>query len=117
MVSGRIFDTLNIVFFFSDGEEKEDAIPRSSLSSSLLLKGCARSLDIKDRAEPKKKSKKKKKTKKEKIQHAFESFFNRRKQTISPFLHARKKKQIKSISRSLLLYPSRDKICGLVLLP
>jgi hypothetical protein len=83
------FDTLNIDIFFR--EEKEDD-PESSLSSSLLLKGCALSLDIKDRAEPKKKSKKKKKkTKKEKIQHAFESFFNRRKQTISPFLHAREK--------------------------
>lgn len=85
MVSG--FDTLNIESFF--GEEKEDD-PESSLSSSLLLEGCALSLDIKDRAEPKKKSKKKK-TEKEKIQHAFESFFNRRKQTISPFLHAREK--------------------------
>ena len=103
MVSGRIFDTLNIVFFFGRrGERGRD--PESSLSSSLLLKGCALSLDIKDRAEPKKKSKKKKKTKKEKIQHAFESFFNRRKQTISPFLHARKKKQIKSISRSLFFF-------------
>jgi hypothetical protein len=71
-----------LISFF--GEEKEDD-PESSLSSSLLLKGCALSLDIKDRAEPKKKSKK------EKIQHAFESFFNRRKQTISPFLHAREK--------------------------
>jgi hypothetical protein len=76
------FDTLNIDIFFR--EEKEDD-PESSLSSSLLLKGCALSLDIKDRAEPEKKSKK------EKIQHAFESFFNRRKQTISPFLHAREK--------------------------
>jgi hypothetical protein len=76
------FDTLNIDIFVR--EEKEDD-PESSLSSSLLLKGCALSLDIKDRAEPEKKSKK------EKIQHAFESFFNRRKQTISPFLHAREK--------------------------
>jgi len=82
------FDTLNIDIFF---REEKEADPESSLSSSLLLKGCALSLDIKDRAEPKKKSKKKKKTKKEKIQHAFESFFNRRKQTISPFLHAREK--------------------------
>jgi len=85
-----IFDTLNIDIFFGEEKEEKEDDPESSLSSSLLLKGCALSLDIKDRAEPKKKSKKKK-TKKEKIQHAFEFFLNRRKQTISPFLHAREK--------------------------
>ena len=89
MVSGRatIFDTLNIDIFFFVREEKEDD-PESSLSSSLLLKVCALSLDIKYRAEPKKKSKKKK-TKKEKIQHD-EFFLNRRKQTILFFTRGKK---------------------------
>lgn len=87
MVSGRatIFDTLNIDIFFFVREEKEDD-PESSLSSSLLLKVCALSLDIKDRAEPKKKSKK---TKKEKIKHD-EFFLNRRKQTILFFTRGKK---------------------------
>ena len=100
-----------MISFF--GEEKEDD-PDSSLFSSLLLKGCALSLDIKDRVEPKKRSKKKTKTKKERRSNTLSNPSSIEGSRRSLLFFTRGKKTDK-IHLSLLLYPSRDKICGLVL--